>query len=45
MLFFLLFSILSRKKIDEIMLTNPKIASDISPKNPIGIIFGKEHPG
>jgi len=27
------------------MLTNPKTASDISPDDPIGVIFGKEHPG
>ena len=27
------------------MLTNPKGGSDISPEDPIGVIFGKEHPG
>ena len=25
------------------MLTNPKATSDISPEDPIGVIFGKEH--
>ncbi|XP_068491002.1 uncharacterized protein [Phaseolus vulgaris] len=33
------------EKIDELMLTNPKGGSDISPEDPIGVIFGKEHPG
>jgi len=27
------------------MLINPKTASDISPNNPVGVIFGKERPG
>ncbi|QCD96374.1 hypothetical protein DEO72_LG6g1076 [Vigna unguiculata] len=27
------------------MLNNPEIASDISPNDLIGLIFGKEHPG
>ncbi|QCE15530.1 hypothetical protein DEO72_LG11g2543 [Vigna unguiculata] len=27
------------------MLNNPEIASDISPNDPIGLIFGKEHLG
>jgi len=27
------------------MLINQKIASDISLNDPIGVIFGKEHPG
>jgi len=27
------------------MLTNPKGDLDISPVDPIGVIFGKEHPG
>ena len=27
------------------MLNNPKIASDISPNDPIGLIFCKENPG
>ncbi|QCE04995.1 hypothetical protein DEO72_LG8g3037 [Vigna unguiculata] len=27
------------------MLKNPKTASEISPNDPIGVIFGKEHPG
>jgi len=26
-------------------LKNPEIASDISQNDPVGIIFGKEHPG
>ena len=34
-----------QEKIDELMLNNPDIASDISPNDPIGLIFGKEHPG
>ncbi|XP_068464843.1 uncharacterized protein [Phaseolus vulgaris] len=32
------------EKIDELMLTNPKGGSNISPEDPIGVIFGKEHP-
>ena len=27
------------------MLNNPDIAPDISSNDPIGLIFGKEHPG
>jgi len=27
------------------MLKNPETASEISPNDPIGVIFGKEHPG
>lgn len=27
------------------MMTNSKNASDISLEDPIGVIFGKEHPG
>jgi len=34
-----------QEKIDELMLNNPKIASDISPNDLIGLIFDKEHPG
>jgi len=34
-----------QEKIDELMLKNPKTASEISPNDPIGVIFGKEHPG
>ncbi|QCE10827.1 hypothetical protein DEO72_LG10g2059 [Vigna unguiculata] len=34
-----------KKKIDELMLNNPEIASDISPNDPIGIIVSKEHLG
>ena len=41
----LLFLFLCRKKIDELMLKNPETASEISPNDPIGVIFGKEHPG
>ena len=26
-------------------MTNPKVVSDISPEDPIGVIFGKEHLG
>ncbi|XP_027922706.1 uncharacterized protein LOC114180591 [Vigna unguiculata] len=33
------------EKIDELMLKNPETASEISPNDPIGVIFGKEHPG
>ncbi|XP_068502538.1 uncharacterized protein [Phaseolus vulgaris] len=33
------------EKIDELILTNPKGGSNISPEDPIGVIFGKEHPG
>ncbi|KAL2328207.1 hypothetical protein Fmac_021634 [Flemingia macrophylla] len=33
------------EKIDELLLQNPEITSDISPNDPIGVIFGKEHPG
>ncbi|XP_068475821.1 uncharacterized protein [Phaseolus vulgaris] len=32
-------------KIDELMLENPETASHISPNDPVGVIFGKEHPG
>ncbi|XP_020211100.1 uncharacterized protein LOC109795945 [Cajanus cajan] len=32
------------EKIDELLLQNPEIAYDISPNDPIGVIFGKEHP-
>jgi len=34
-----------QEKIDELMLNNPEIASNISPNDLIGLIFGKEHPG
>jgi len=34
-----------QEKVDELMLTNPKGDLDISPVDPIGVIFGKEHPG
>jgi len=34
-----------QEKIDELMLKNPETASEISPNDPIGVIFGKEHPG
>ncbi|QCD89139.1 putative transposase [Vigna unguiculata] len=33
------------EKIDELMLKNPETASEISPNDPIGVIFGKEHLG
>ena len=36
---------LMHEKIDELMLNNPDIAPDISSNDPIGLIFGKEHPG
>jgi len=26
------------------MLKNPETASNISPNDPVGVIFGKEHP-
>jgi len=34
-----------QEKIDDLMLKNPKTASDISPNDPVGVIFGKEPPG
>jgi len=34
-----------REKLDELMLKNLETTSEISPNDPIGVIFGKEHPG
>jgi len=34
-----------QEKIDELMLNNLEIASDISPNDLTGLIFGKDHPG
>ena len=33
-----------QNKINELMLLNPETASDISPNDPVGGIFRKEHP-
>ncbi|KAK7290947.1 hypothetical protein RIF29_05752 [Crotalaria pallida] len=32
-------------KIDEIMRENPEAFSEISAKDPVGVVLGKEHPG
>jgi len=34
-----------QEKIDDLMLKNPETASDISPNDLVGVIFGKERPG
>ncbi|QCD96077.1 hypothetical protein DEO72_LG6g779 [Vigna unguiculata] len=34
-----------QEKIDDLMLKNPEIASDISPNDPVGVMFGKEYLG
>ena len=34
-----------QEKIDDLILKNLETASDISPNDPVGDIFGKEHPG
>jgi len=34
-----------QEKIDDLILKNPETASDISPNDPVGVIFGKERPG
>jgi len=40
-----MFVFFMQEKIDDLMLKNPKIASDISPNDLVGVIFGKEYPG
>ena len=40
-----MFVVFMQEKNDDLMLKNPEIASDISPNDPVGVIFGKEYPG
>jgi len=40
-----MFFIFMQEKIDDFMLKNLEIASDISPNDPVDVIFGKEYSG
>jgi len=40
-----MFHVFMQEKIDDLMLKNPETASDISPNDPVGVIFGKEYLG
>jgi len=38
----MMFHVFMQEKIDDLMLKNPETASDISPNDPVGVIFGKD---